>query len=83
MLPAIDYIMELFEEGKEQYKDHLIMAPCFNLAWSKLRKYYEKTSDTPIYAAALVLHPAYKWEYIEANWDASWVPETKKQVQEF
>ena len=52
-------------------------------AWSKLRKYYEKTSDTPIYAAALVLHPAYKWEYIEANWDASWVPETKKQVLEF
>lgn len=75
--------MELFEEGKEQYKDHPIMAPCFNSAWSKLRKYYEKTSDTPIYAAALVLHPAYKWEYIEANWDASWVPETKKQVQEF
>ena len=33
------------------------------------------------YAAALVLHPAYKWEYIEANWDASWVPETRKQVQ--
>jgi hypothetical protein len=63
----MDYIMELFEEGKEQYKDHLIMAPCFNLAWSKLRKYYEKTSDTPIYAAALVLHLAYKWEYIKAN----------------
>jgi hypothetical protein len=59
------------------------MAPCFNSAWSKLRKYYEKTSDTPIYAAALVLHPAYKWEYIEANWDASWVPDTKKQVKEF
>ena len=83
MLPAIDYIIELFKQGKEQYQDYLIIAPCFNLAWLKLRKYYKKTSDTLIYAAALVLHPAYKWEYIEANWDASWVPETKKQVQEF
>jgi hypothetical protein len=59
------------------------MTPCFNSAWSKLRKYYKKTSDTLIYAAALVLYPAYKWEYIEANWNASWVPDAKKQVKEF
>ena len=65
------------------YKDHPIMAPCFNSAQSKLRKYYKKTSDTPIYATTLVLYPAYKWEYIEANWDTSWVPDTKKQVKEF
>jgi hypothetical protein len=36
-----------------------------------------------MYAAALVLYPAYKWEYIEANWNASWVPDAKKQVKEF
>ena len=60
ILLAMDYIIELFEEGKEQYKDYLIMAPCFNSAWSKLKKYYEKTSDTLIYTAALVLHLVYK-----------------------
>ena len=59
------------------------MAPCFNSAQSKLRKYYEKTSDTPIYATALVLYLAYKQEYIKANQDTSWVPDTKKQVKEF
>jgi hypothetical protein len=64
----MDYIIELFKKGKEQYKDHLIMAPCFNSAWSKLSKYYKKTSDTLIYAAVLVLYLAYKWEYIKANW---------------
>jgi hypothetical protein len=75
--------MELFKEGKQQYKDHLIMAPCFNSAWLKLRKYYKKTSDTLIYTAALVLHLAYKWEYIKDNWDVSWVLDTKKQVKKF
>ena len=59
------------------------MAPCFNSAWLKLKKYYEKTSDIPIYTAILVLHLAYKWEYIKNNQDISWVLETKKQVQEF
>jgi hypothetical protein len=56
----MDYIMELFEQGKEQYKDQPIMAPCFYSGWSKMRKYYKKTGDTPIYTAALVLHPAEK-----------------------
>jgi hypothetical protein len=60
MLLAMDYIIELFEEGKEQYKDYLIIAPCFNSAWSKLRKYYKKTSDILIYAAVLVLYLVYK-----------------------
>jgi hypothetical protein len=32
MLPAIDYIIKLFEEGKEQYKDHPIITPYFNSA---------------------------------------------------
>jgi hypothetical protein len=60
VLPAMDYIIKLFKKGKEQYKDYLIMAPCFNSAWSKLRKYYKKTSNTPIYAATLVLYLVYK-----------------------
>jgi hypothetical protein len=56
----MDYIIKLFEKGKEQYKDYLIIVSCFNSAWSKLRKYYKKTNDIPIYAAVLVLYPAYK-----------------------
>jgi hypothetical protein len=59
------------------------MTPCFNSAWFKLRKYYEKTSDTLIYVAVLVLYLAYKWEYIKANWNTSWVSDTKKQVKKF
>jgi hypothetical protein len=59
------------------------MAPSFNSGWPKVQKYYQKTENTPIYAAALVLHLAYKWEYVEGNWDAAWVPETKKHVEEF
>jgi hypothetical protein len=60
VLPAIDYIIKLFKKGKEQYKDHLIITPCFNLAWFKLRKYYKKTSNILIYAAVLVLYSVYK-----------------------
>ncbi|KAI1865935.1 uncharacterized protein JN550_007913 [Neoarthrinium moseri] len=36
-----------------------------NNAWSKLHEYYKKLDETPIYYAALALHPAYRWDYFE------------------
>jgi hypothetical protein len=38
---------------------------------------------SPVYIAALVLCPQYKWEYIDMNWPAAWVPPAKAQMQEF
>ena len=42
VLPAMDFILEMFEEGKEHLKDNDFLAPCINSAWSKLSKYYER-----------------------------------------
>jgi hypothetical protein len=39
-----------------------------NNAWDKLNIYYIKTDDTPVYLAALVLHPGQKWKYFELKW---------------
>jgi hypothetical protein len=82
VLPAMDYILELFEEGKEQYKDDIIMGPCINSGWSKLVKYYNKTSESPAYVAALVLNPAYKWEYIESTWEQDWIPSAREAIED-
>jgi hypothetical protein len=60
VLLAIDFILGKFEEGKEQFKDHPTLSKMFNSGWSKLNKYYQKTKDTPVYLAALVLNPRYK-----------------------
>lgn len=78
----MDFILELFEEGKTLFQDDIILAPCFNSGWAKLAKYYNKTSESPAYAAALVLHPAYKWEYIHSIWEESWIPSAKDAVEE-
>jgi hypothetical protein len=73
VLPAMDYILELFETKKVEFKDDPVLGPCINSGWSKLVKYHEKTSDSPAYVAALVLNPAYKWEYIDKNWEQDWM----------
>jgi hypothetical protein len=61
----MDYILELFEAKKVESKNDSVLGPCINTGWSKLVKYYEKASDSPVYVAALILNPAYKWEDIE------------------
>ncbi|KAF4314536.1 HAT domain-containing protein [Botryosphaeria dothidea] len=33
-----------------------------NLAWSKLDDYYKLLDDSPVYVAAIMLHPAYGWD---------------------
>ena len=45
-------------------------------------KYYTKTDDTPLYAAALILYPNCHTEYIKTNWPAKWVKAILKKVKE-
>jgi hypothetical protein len=79
VLPAMDYI-ELFEAKKVDFKDDSVLGPCINSGWSKPVKYYDKTSDSPAYVAALVLNPAYKWEYIEKTWEQTWIQGARESV---
>ena len=76
----MDYVLELFETKKVEFKDDLILGPCINSGWSKLAKYYDKTSDSPAYVAALVLNPAFKWEYIKKTWEQTWIQGARESV---
>lgn len=79
-LPAMDYLLGVFEEAKVQYKEDSFMASRVNSAWSKLDKYYTKTNDSAAYIAALVLDPCMKWEYITSTWQPEWIPDAKALV---
>ena len=45
-------------------------------------KYYGKTDISPLYAAALILHPNRRTKYIKANWKKQWVKPTLKKVKD-
>jgi hypothetical protein len=79
-LPAMDYLLGLFEEAKIKYRDDPFMASRVNTAWSKLDKYYTKTNDSAAYLTALVLDPRMKWEYISSTWQPEWIPDAKALV---
>jgi hypothetical protein len=58
------------------------MSTCINSGWAKLDKYYALSSETPAYVGALVLHPAYKWQYIEEHWMCEWWGPAKTALED-
>ena len=50
--------------------------------WDVFDKYYGKTDISPLYAAALILHPNRRTKYIKANWKKQWVKPTLKKVKD-
>jgi len=54
-----------------------------NAAWQKLDAYYTRTDATPIYRAAVFLHPRLKWRWFEKQWATKpeWVTATRESVK--
>jgi hypothetical protein len=42
------------------------------MGWFVLDKYYFKTDETPVYSAALLLHPSKRLKYLRQNWHDDW-----------
>ena len=51
-----------------------------NTAWLKLEKYFKLTDCSPLYVAAIVLHPARRFEYFEDKWvkHLNWIKSARK-----
>ncbi|KAF1732502.1 putative AC transposase [Beauveria bassiana] len=83
VLPTMDFLLEQFETAKETYANDSFMSRCCNSGWAKLDKYYSLTDRSPVYIAALVLSPQWKWDCIDNNWPADWRGPCRQQMQDF
>ena len=54
-----------------------------NAAWQKLDDYYNRTDATPIYRAAVFLHPRLKWRWFERHWASKpeWIAAARKAIE--
>jgi hypothetical protein len=79
----MDFLLEQFETAKETYANDPFISPCCNSGWAKLDKYYTLTERSPVYIAALVLSPQWKWDYINNNWPKEWQTIYRAQILDF
>jgi hypothetical protein len=80
ILPFMDFLLKKFEDSKTLYKENPFIGPCLNSGLEKLDKYYNLTNRSPVYIAAMVLCPAIKWSYFQANWDHVHLAPSKAKV---
>jgi hypothetical protein len=90
VLHGFEFLLGRLEEYKQvasDFPDPAQFQISVNLAWSKLNDYYMKLDETPVYYAALALHPTYRWKAIEKLWSGhkdsrQWLDKAKHLLQE-
>lgn len=84
---AMDYMLTHLEtSAKEVAHEHdSYYRVGIDLDHTKAKEYYRQSDRTPVYRAAIVLHPGLKWAYFERNWAdyASWIKNARKAVKAF
>jgi hypothetical protein len=79
----MEFLLEIFEEGRHKHVDNPFLGPCCQAGWDKLEKYYNKTSESCAYVGAVILVPTRKWEFFKKGvlWKDKWVEDAQAAVQ--
>ncbi|KAG6989973.1 Vanillin dehydrogenase [Fusarium oxysporum f. sp. conglutinans] len=58
-----------------------------NNGWKKLDEYYSKLGESPLFAAAIILHPRFGISWLEATWateeQLAWVRDAKAGIKDY
>lgn len=70
VLSGLEWILECLEDAKVRYSSHPEhhFRHNINLAWQKADEYYQLLDESPAYLASVVLHPRFKWQWINRSW---------------
>lgn len=73
MLTSLDIIIAHFKACRARFPNNEPFLAAVTTSWFALDKYYKLTDESPMYAAALLLHPSYRKQYLEERWPKAWV----------
>ena len=65
MLVTFDIIIAYLEASLARHADNKALSAAVACSWYALDKYYRLTDNSPVYTAALLLHPSYYKHYLD------------------
>ena len=82
-IPTMELLLGKLEAAKTKWEGTAIGLSCNN-AWNIFNKYYKFLDRSPVYIAAIVLDPRYKWAWFEKVWaeHPDWITEAKRNIKE-
>ena len=87
VLVSFEIILNHLEAARKKYlkiKTYRYLPTCINAAWAKAEKYYALLDDSPMYAAAVLLHPGLKWQFFRKHWSKKkqWIQRYEKVLSD-
>jgi hypothetical protein len=64
----MEFLIQHYKEMKEKFYNQPRIAARLMSSWFKFDKYYQLSDDTPVYAAAVLLHPSLRKKVLCDNW---------------
>ena len=81
----MEFLVRHFAQMRERFKGNTQMTIRLMAAWYKFDKYYKLSDDTPVHAAAALLHPQLREAYLKKVWTAKeqqrWIKPTITKVR--
>jgi hypothetical protein len=68
VLVGMDFLVKHLNKALKQYENDLTTHSRIMTCFYAFDKYYKKTDDTPAYAAAILLHPSLRKDYLDSQW---------------
>lgn len=82
MITTLDILIAHFKASQKRHANNAALLSSITTSWYALDKYYKLTDDSPIYTAALLLHPSYRKQYLTSTWPKAWVKPAVQRVKE-
>jgi hypothetical protein len=83
VLPVIDYLLNTSSNALDTAESvyNQVLATMLKFGWETLNQYYSLTDRSPVYIAAVILHPVHKWEYFRKHWKQKCIPNAQQRMQ--
>ncbi|KJZ70117.1 hypothetical protein HIM_10487 [Hirsutella minnesotensis 3608] len=66
---SMDFLVTHYKSATEQFGNNATMLDRIMTSWYKFDDYYRRTDDSPVYAAAILLHPSLRRAHLEKAWE--------------
>lgn len=65
---SMDFLITHYKAATQQFQHNLTMVDRIMTSWYKFDIYYRRTDDSPVYAAAVLLHPSLRRAHLCEAW---------------
>ncbi|KAM3537959.1 hypothetical protein ARSEF1564_009122 [Beauveria bassiana] len=65
---SMDFFVTHYKAAMKRYQGNVTMTDRIMTSWYKFDDYYTRTDDSPVYAAAILLHPSLRMAHMTEAW---------------